>query len=121
MMRRGLGRGRRGIVGTMATTAVVVGTASAVAGASANRQQAGAQQAADAQAYQQMQQEQAMQAAAQAAVAQQVAAQPVAAAPAAPAAGGDLISKLKDLAALKEQGILSEEEFAAAKAQLLAG
>lgn len=39
-------------------------------------------------------------------------------APAAPAA--DPIQQLKDLAALKEQGILTEEEFAAQKAKILA-
>jgi putative oligomerization/nucleic acid binding protein len=44
--------------------------------------------------------------------------QPVAAAPA-PAAP-DPIQQLKDLASLKEQGILTEEEFAAQKAKILA-
>jgi Short C-terminal domain len=39
-------------------------------------------------------------------------------APAAPAE--DPIAKLKELAALKDQGILTEEEFAAQKAKLLA-
>jgi len=43
-----------------------------------------------------------------------------AAAPAAPATGEDRVSKLKDLADLKEQGVLSEEEFAAEKARILA-
>ena len=38
-------------------------------------------------------------------------------APAAPAA--DPIQQLKDLAALKEQGILTDEEFAAQKAKIL--
>jgi Short C-terminal domain len=47
------------------------------------------------------------------------------AAPAAPAsapvAGGESrVQKLKDLADLKEQGILTEEEFAAEKARILA-
>ena len=40
-----------------------------------------------------------------------------AAAPAAPAA--DPIEQLKELAALKDQGVLTEEEFAAQKAKLL--
>ena len=35
--------------------------------------------------------------------------------------GEDRISQLKDLAALKDQGVLSEEEFAAEKAKILAG
>jgi len=42
------------------------------------------------------------------------------AAPAAPAAAGDSsIEEIKQLAALKDQGILTEEEFAAKKAQIL--
>jgi hypothetical protein len=44
---------------------------------------------------------------------------------AAPQAGpepaADPIQQLKELAALKEQGILTEEEFAAQKARILAG
>jgi hypothetical protein len=43
--------------------------------------------------------------------------EPAPAAPAAPAA--DPIQQLKDLAALKDQGILTEEEFAAQKAKIL--
>jgi hypothetical protein len=43
-----------------------------------------------------------------------------AAAPAAPAASGDdSIAKVQELAALHAQGILSDEEFAAAKAKAL--
>jgi hypothetical protein len=41
-------------------------------------------------------------------------------APAAPAAAAaDPIQRLKDLAALKEQGVLTDEEFAAQKAKIL--
>lgn len=40
---------------------------------------------------------------------------------AAPAGGTDLNSKLKELAQLRNDGILTDEEFAAAKAKLLAG
>jgi hypothetical protein len=40
---------------------------------------------------------------------------------AAPPAGDDMTIKLQELAKLKEQGLLTEEEFAAAKAKLLAG
>jgi Short C-terminal domain len=43
--------------------------------------------------------------------------EPAPAAPAAPAA--DPIQRLKDLAALKEQGILTDAEFAAQKAKIL--
>jgi hypothetical protein len=42
---------------------------------------------------------------------------PPAPAPAAPAA--DLVQQLKDLAALNEQGILTDEEFAVQKAKIL--
>jgi hypothetical protein len=47
---------------------------------------------------------------------------PAPAAPAAPAAGGgqSTIDQLKELGDLKAQGILTEEEFAAQKAKLLA-
>ena len=45
---------------------------------------------------------------------------PAPAAPA-PAGGGDRLDQLKELASLKEQGILTDEEFAAEKARILAG
>lgn len=92
MMRRRVGR--PGLVGTMARTAVIAGTATAVSGGVARRQQAKAQQAADAEAYQEQ-----------------------AAAPA--PAGDDMVTQLKELAELKDQGILTEEEFAAQKAKIL--
>jgi putative oligomerization/nucleic acid binding protein len=41
-------------------------------------------------------------------------------APAPAAAAPDLVSQLKELAALKEQGVLTDAEFAAQKARLLA-
>ena len=62
-----------------------------------------------------------MQAMAQQAAAQQAAAQAAAAPPPAPAPANDLTSQLQQLATLKEQGILSDEEFAAAKAKLISG
>jgi Short C-terminal domain len=115
MARRGVGRG--GLVGTAARTAVVAGTATAVVGGMSRRQQGKADQAAEAQAYEQQQQDAAMQAAAQQAVAQQQAAAPP---PPPPAATGDpTIAELERLASLKQQGILSDEEFTAAKAKLL--
>jgi hypothetical protein len=53
---------------------------------------------------------------------QQQAPPPAAApAPAAAAAGGSTIDQLKELGELKAQGILTEDEFAAQKAKLLAG
>jgi hypothetical protein len=115
MMRRGIGRvGRPSLVGTMARTAVVAGTATAVAGGMSRRQQGKQQQAAEAQAYEQQQQQAQIDAAAAAAVAAQ---QP---APAAAAASeDDTIAQLTKLGELKAQGILTEEEFAAQKAKLL--
>jgi Short C-terminal domain len=119
VLRRPMARvGRRGLIGTMATTAVVAGTATAVSGRVARRQQGHAQQEADAQAYQEQ----------QAAAQQQAYAQPVAPAPvyeqpavAVPAGGltPDAIEQLQQLGALKEQGILTEDEFAEQKARIL--
>ncbi|MET0811492.1 MAG: SHOCT domain-containing protein [Microbacterium sp.] len=109
--------GRPGLLGLAARTAVVAGTATAVSGGIASHQANKANQAAEAQAWEAQQQQEAMNAAAQQAVAQQAAAP----APAAPAGGGsDLMAQLSQLAALHSQGILSDEEFAAGKAKLLA-
>jgi hypothetical protein len=52
--------------------------------------------------------------------AQQAPAVPMAAAPAA-GSGESTIDQLKELAGLKAEGVLTEEEFAAQKAKLLAG
>ena len=105
--------GRPGLVGTMARTAVVAGTASAVAGGVHHRQQERWERNAEAEAYEQQQ---------QAAAYQQQAAAAAPAAPA-PAAGGALdpaaLAQIEQLAKLKESGALTEEEFAAAKAKLL--
>jgi hypothetical protein len=112
MMRRRVGRvGRPGLIGTMARTAVVAGTASAVAGGVSRRQQARLEQAADAEAFRQ-QQAMAMQPG-------QAAGQPAPVQPPAPAPV-DLVTQLKELASLVDKGILTEEEFAAQKARLLA-
>lgn len=108
--------GRPGLIGMAARTAVVAGTATAVAGGVSRHQQAKADQQYEAQQYEAQQQQAAMDAAAQQAVAQQAAAQ---APPPAPAGGTDLVAELQKLGALREQGILSDEEFAAAKAKLL--
>jgi hypothetical protein len=128
----------------MARTAVVAGTASAVAGGVHHHQEqkyeAKEQQAYEDQQYQQQQQaeyEQQQQAqqqaqiqaevqsqmqAAQAQQAQQAMAAAGAPTPL-PAAGssdgGDLTGELQRLASLKESGVLSEEEFQAAKAKVL--
>jgi hypothetical protein len=106
-----------GLLRGMARTAVVAGTASAVSGRVQRRQAskfaekdaataAKQQEAYDAQMGQQQQPEYE---------------QP---APPPPAAGGisnEAIQQLKELAALKEQGILTEQEFGVQKAKILGG
>lgn len=114
MMRR---RGGPGILSTMARTAVIAGTATAVSN-SVNAKAVGKQQAAA--------QQQAAQHAAQqekADMQARLAALEGQAPPAAPAAGGgsDLIERLQQLASLHEAGVLSADEFAAAKAKVLGG
>jgi Short C-terminal domain len=123
MRRRGIGRRGPGLAGTMARTAVIAGTATAVSGSmqrnAMEKQQAAqtsAQQAAELEAIKQQQQIDAA-VAAQVAAQQQAAPPPPPPAPAAPAA--DLTTKRKELADLKAAGVLTDEEFAAAKAKLL--
>ncbi len=86
---------RRPIARAAVGTAVVAGTATAVSGRVARRQQerfAAAEQDQSAEAPQ---------------------------APSTSPSGADTVSQLKELAALKDQGILTEEEFAAQKAKIL--
>ena len=117
-------RGRPGLVGTMARTAVIAGTATAVSGNVQRRQYnraAGKEDAANQAAYE-AQQIDANAAQLADIQAQMAAMQAQQTAPAAAPAGGigdDVMAKLTQLAELKNQGILSEEEFAAAKAKLL--
>lgn len=115
-----LGRmGRPGLIGMAARTAVVAGTATAVSGSVQRHQQAKAQDQYEQQQYEAQQQQQEMQAMAQQAAAQQAAQQqPAIQAAAAPA--DDMMAKIQQLATLHSQGILSDEEFSAAKAKLLA-
>src|SRR5437588_7014217 len=114
-----LGRGGRpGLLGMAARTAVVAGTATAVSGRVQRRQQGRADQQYEQQQMEAQQQQDAMNAAAQQAVAQQQAAQAAAAPPAA-AGGDDMMAKLQQLATMHSQGILSDEEFAAAKAKTI--
>ena len=91
---------RRPVMRTVARTAVIAGTATAVAGG-VNRHQ---------------QQKYANQEAAEQQAAPPPEAAPVAAAP----DSDDLINKLKELASLKDQGILTEAEFNDQKAKVLA-
>jgi hypothetical protein len=92
-----------GLLRGMARTAVVAGTATAVSNRVSRRQ---ANRWAEQEAPQQQYYEQPP---------QEYAAPP----PAAPAPQEDRVQQLKDLAALKEQGVLSEQEFAAEKARIL--
>lgn len=108
--------GRPGLVGMAARTAVVAGTATAVSGGVARRQQARAQSQYDQQQYEAAQQQAQIDAAAQAAAAQYAAPAP---APAPAAGGTDIVAELQKLGALKDAGVLSDAEFAAAKAKLL--
>lgn len=105
MLGRPLARaGRPGIIGTAARTAVVAGTATAVSGRVARHQ-------------------------AERAAAQQYAEQPGPQAPAPPPPGpapsetmsaDEAYSQLQRLGRLRDQGVLTEEEFAAEKARILA-
>jgi hypothetical protein len=90
---------RRPVLRTVGRTAVIAGTATAVAGGVSRRQQRkyGEQEAAA-----------------------QPAAPEAAPPPAAAPSSDDLINKLKELANLKDQGILTEAEFADQKAKILA-
>jgi hypothetical protein len=97
-----------GLLRGVARTAVVAGTATAVSNRVSRRQANRWSQQEDEQYAQQQQQY----------------AQPAPApvpAPAAPSESSesDMISQLKQLAELKDQGILTEEEFAAQKAKIL--
>lgn len=101
--------GRPGLLGTMARTAVVAGTATAVSGAVANHQHQRA-----------VAQQEAAREQAQAANAQQ----PLPMTPPAPpapvaSAGSDVIAKLQQLGELHQQGVLSDTEFAQAKTLIL--
>jgi len=119
--RRGGGLGRRGpgLLGTMARTAVVAGTASAVVGGMQSNREARAHHQ-QAQVDQQVAASLASQQAA-AAQAAPAAAAPAAAAPAAPAGGlsDESFARLQQLGDLLKQGILTDEEFAAQKAKIL--
>jgi Short C-terminal domain len=94
-----------GLLRGVARTAVVAGTATAVSGR-VQRRQAERFAQRDANIYAQREQ----------AYDQQVAPQAAAASPAV-----DPVAQLKELAELKTQGVLTEEEFEAQKAKILAG
>ena len=127
--RRGMvGRRGPGLVGTMATAAVMGGTAAAVhhgMDRRATRKDMEAQQAEQAeyaamQSQADLQAMQAQMAAMQAQMAQPAQMAPAPAAPAPAAGGPDLMGQLQKLAQLKDAGALTDAEYAAAKAKLLA-
>jgi hypothetical protein len=96
-----------GLIRGVARTAAIAGTATAVSNRVSRRQAGRWSQQEQAQAYEQQQY-----------------AQPVYQAPPPPApadAGDDMIAQLEKLGELRDKGILTEEEFAAQKAKLLAG
>ena len=107
-----------GLLRGMARTAVVAGTASAVSGRVQRRQ---ASKFAEKDAATAAKQQEAY----DAQMGQQQAAYEEPAAPPPPAAAGGIsneaIQQLKELAALKEQGILTEQEFGVQKAKILGG
>ena len=106
-----------GLLRGMARTAVVAGTASAVSGRVQRRQASKfAEKDAQTAAKQQEAYDQQM--------GQQQQAEYQQPAPPPPASGGiseGAIQQLKELAALKEQGILTEQEFEVQKAKILGG
>jgi hypothetical protein len=89
--------GRPGLIGTMARTAVVAGTATAVSGGVSRR----AERRADEEVQDQAARQQAPQ--------QQ----------ATTTTPGDTMSKIRELADMRSQGLLTDQEFAAAKSQIL--
>lgn len=102
-------RRRRPVLGTVARTAVVASTAQATAGR-VHRKQQQRWAAEDAQAH-----------AAHAAPAAPAAAAPPPPPPPAPTTGmDDKLAQLKQLGSLRDQGILTDAEFEAKKAEILA-
>ena len=102
-----------GLIGGIARTAVIAGTATAVSGR-VQRRQAERFAGRDAQIYADQQQ------AYQQVAPQPTYQQPVAPAPVAAPSQADVITQLQQLGELKAQGILTEDEFQAQKAKLLA-
>lgn len=103
--------GRPGLLGTAARTAVIAGTAQATAGAIGRRQANRAQEQYQAEQYP----------AAQQAPPPPQPAPPPAAGPTPPSAhsNDELLAQLTQLGDLHGQGVLTDAEFAAAKAKLL--
>jgi hypothetical protein len=111
-----------GLIGGMARTAVVAGTATAVSNRVSRRQagrwEAKEQQQYEHEAYEQQQQQQAY--AQQQQYAQPQYAQPPAPQPPAASSTQDRLAQLQQLAELKAAGVLTDAEFEQQKAQILA-
>lgn len=99
--------GRPGLVGTMARTAVVAGTATAVSGSVAQRQ------------YEKAQATTAQHAPPSVPVAEPTASAPTPPQPEAPPAPETILAELERLVELKQQGLINDDEFAALKARLI--
>jgi Short C-terminal domain len=99
-----------GLLRGMARTAVVAGTATAVSNRVSRRQ---------AERWQQQEYAQQPEYAPQPAYVAPPPAPPAAPPPAAAGGGSDVTAELERLAGLRNQGVLTDEEFAAAKAKLL--
>jgi len=101
--------GRPGLLGLAARTAVVAGTASAVGGAMRNHQERAAEERAEADAWD----------------AEQTVpvrpAPPAVSVPAPAADPADLLTELERLGQMQQQGLLTADEFAAAKHRLISG
>jgi len=106
--------GRSGLLGLAARTAVVAGTATAVSGGMMRHRERRAQEEYEREQYESAQQQAAIDSAAQAAAVPRTVAPPSA------AGGSDMVAELQKLAALRTSGALTEQEFDAAKARLLA-
>ena len=110
LMRRGVGRvGRPGLVGTMARTVVVAGTATVVVGGVSRHQQNKQEEQQQAVAYQ----------AEQAAPPPQEYVSPPPPPPAAAPSEDSALDQLKQLGELHQSGVLTDEEFVAQKAKIL--
>ncbi len=121
-MRRGrapVGRRGPGLMGTMARTAVVAGTATVAVKATSSMMGGSSKKQAESAQNQQIAQLQAQQ---DALAAQQQAPAQQAPQPADAAGGGSLddqLVQIQKLSAMKEQGLLTDEEFSAKKRQIL--
>ncbi len=101
--------GRPGLVGTMARTAVISGTATAASGSVARRQHAKAQATAQ------------QPAPSSGPPMEPTASVPTPPQPAAPPAPDTMLAELERLVEMKQQGLLTDDEFTALKARLIEG